>query len=49
MRKDRDKIIKRLSDQDMRERGRVKVNPLIGSIPTRQEIMEELDELLMSM
>lgn len=49
MRKDRDKIIKRLSDQDMRVRGRVKENPLIGRIPTRQEIMEELDELLMSM
>lgn len=49
MRKDRDKIIKGLSDRDIRERGRVKENPLIGSIPTRQEIMEELDELLMSM
>lgn len=49
MRKKRDSIIKRLSDKDMSERGVVKENPLIGRIPTRQEIMVELDELLMSM
>ena len=49
MRKERDKFIKKISEQDMRECGRVRENPLIGHIPTRQEIMEELDELLMSM
>ena len=49
MRKKRDSIIKRLSEKDMSERGVVRENPLIGRIPTRQEIMVELDELLMSM
>lgn len=49
MRKQRDKVIKRISEADILQRGRVKENPLIGRIPTRQEIMYELDELLMSM
>ena len=49
MRKQRDKVIKRISEADILQRGKIKENPLIGRIPTRQEIMYELDELLMSM
>ena len=42
-------MIKRISEADILQRGKIKENPLIGRIPTRQEIMYELDELLMSM
>lgn len=49
MRKKRDSIIRKMSGTDIHEHGRVRENPLIGKIPSRQEIMYELDELLMSM
>lgn len=49
MRKKRDSIIRQMSGTDIHEHGRVRENPLIGKIPSRQEIMYELDELLMSM
>ena len=49
MRKRRDGIIKRVSGDDLLERGVIKENPIIGHIPSREEIETELDELLMSM
>lgn len=49
LRKRRDRIIRNLSNSDLREKGFVKTNPLIGEIPNREEIKAELDELLMSM
>ncbi len=49
MRKKKDGLLKRLSHRDALERGSVRENTLIGKIPTKQEIMEELDDLLMSM
>ena len=49
IRKRRDGIIKRVSGDDLLERGVIKENPIIGHIPSREEIETELDELLMSM
>lgn len=49
IRKKRDEIIKTLSEHDISECGERRVNPFIGEIPTRQEILKELDELLLSM
>ena len=49
LRKKKDELLKRLSSSDVLEKGKIRENPLIGKIPTKQEIMEELDELLMSM
>lgn len=49
IRKIKDGVIENLSEKDMGQRGMVKVNPLIGKIPTKEEIYEELDELMMSM
>lgn len=49
LRKRRDRIIKNLSDSDLRERGIVRINPLVGKIPTKEELRAELDELLVSM
>ncbi len=47
--KQRNKIISAITAQDISEPGIVTLNPLIGQIPTREEILYELDELLMSM
>lgn len=49
MRRKREGIIKRLSEKDIMASGEIKENPLIGKIPTKKEIMTELNELLMSM
>ena len=45
----RDKIIESVSSEDIRNKGRKMVNPLIGVIPSRTEIEEELNQLLMVM
>lgn len=45
----RDKIIESVSSEDKRNKGRKMVNPLIGVIPSRTEIEEELNQLLMVM
>lgn len=49
MRKHRDKIVDGLSEADIAESGVIVENPLIGGIPTRNEIKGELNELLMLM
>ncbi len=45
----RDRIIEGVSKKDIYIKGRKMVNPLIGVIPTRDEIESELSDLLMSM
>lgn len=48
-RKHRDKIVDGLSEADIAEPGVIVENPLIGGIPTRDEIRGELSRLLMLM
>ncbi len=49
MRKHRDKIMDGLSEADIAESGVIVENPLIGGIPSRGEVKNELKRLLMSM
>lgn len=49
MRKKRDALFKYMTDTDITMDGKVVINPLIGQIPSRQMVEDELDELLMSM
>ena len=49
VRRRRDSIVDALTEKDIAETGIVMDNPLIGKIPTREEVRNELDELLMSM
>ena len=49
IRKHRDKIVDGLSETDIAEQGVIVENPLIGGIPTRDEIRGELSRLLMLM
>jgi len=49
IRKHRDKIVDGISESDIAEPGVIVENPLIGGIPTRDEIRGELKRLLMSM
>lgn len=48
-RKKRDSMINIVTEEDILEKGIVVENPMIGHIPAREEILNELDELLMSM
>ena len=48
-RRKRDEAVSAITMEDILNKGRVIDNPLIGSIPSRQELLNELDELLMSM
>lgn len=45
----RDYAIGKITDQDILKEGMAIENPLIGHIPTKQEIEEELEQLLVSM
>ncbi len=49
MRKRRDDAISAITENDMLNPGIVTENPLIGELPSRQAILNELDDLLMSM
>jgi len=49
MRKRRDGLIDGLSMADMAEPGTIMENPLIGKIPTRDEVMDEFEQILLSM
>jgi len=48
IRKRRNKLIDSITEEDIHTYGEIVENPLIGKIPTREEIETELDELLMS-
>lgn len=49
VRRRRDSMVDTLTEKDISEKGIVMDNPLIGRIPTREEVRDELDELLMLM
>lgn len=49
LKKRRDDAFASITSSDMRQSMQIVDNPLIGSIPTREEIAEELDQLLMCM
>lgn len=49
MRKRRDGLIDGLSVSDIAEPGMIVENPLIGKIPTRDEVMDEFEQILQSM
>ena len=49
LRRKRDEVISSITEADIRCSGITKENPLIGSLPDREEILRELDELLLSM
>ena len=49
LRFNRDQIISQISEEDLLDHGTMMANPLIGVIPSREEIEEELQQLLMSM
>ena len=45
----RSKWVQNITVRDVMESGQVVENPMIGAIPSRNEVQRELDELLMSM
>lgn len=45
----RSKWVQSIAASDVMESGQVVENPMIGAIPSRNEVQRELDELLMSM
>jgi hypothetical protein len=49
LRKMRNGIMDSLGARDVSAKGTVRTNPLIGEIPSRDEVLQELDELLLSM
>lgn len=49
MRERRNNLAETISEEDIRIEGTCAVNPLIGELPTKQEILEELENLLISM
>ena len=49
LRSRREAAISQITDKDIRAAGKVVENPLIGHIPSREEIEEELHQLLISM
>lgn len=49
LRRHRDRLANGITAGDIRAAGRPVDNPLIGSIPTQEEVFEELDQLLLSM
>lgn len=49
IRQRREEMISKISESDILQRGSVVENPMVGHIPTRNEIVEELEDLLMTM
>ena len=49
IREQRDSMINAITEEDIEETGVVVENPVIGHIPSRQEIVNGLEELLMTM
>jgi hypothetical protein len=42
-------VIDAISEADMMENGNVVENPMIGALPSKKEVLDELEELLMTM
>jgi len=49
MRERRDFIADNITESDLQVCGTCAINPLIGELPTKQEVLEELEDLLISM
>ena len=49
MRKRRDSLVDSLTSADLEETGIIVENPLIGKLPTRDEVTDELEQILLSM
>lgn len=49
IRRQRDNVINRITEKDILQNGVLVENPMIGHIPTKDEIRSELEELLMTM
>jgi len=49
MRERRDRLAENITAADIMTEGTCAVNPLIGELPTKQELLEELEELMISM
>ena len=49
MKKRRDAVLDSITGADVQQIAQIVDNPLIGKIPTREELADELDELLMCM
>ena len=49
LRNSRDRIISEISEEDLLNHGTIMEDPLIGALPSHEEIIEELEQLLMSM
>lgn len=45
----RDNVINRITEKDILQKGVLVENPMIGHIPSKDEIRSELEELLMTM
>ena len=43
------KLANNVTADDVRERGKIVANPMIGELPTKEEVREELKKLLMAM
>ena len=49
LRKRRDRLVDTITASDIAQASTIVENPLIGKTPSRQEILDEIDELLISM
>lgn len=49
LRKRRNRLIDEITEVDLQESGASRINPLIGELPSRREMENKLEELLMSM
>ena len=49
IRKRKDKVFDGVTEADLKESGVIVENPFIGSIPSKEEVLAELENLLMSM
>ena len=49
IREQRDSMMNAVTEADIEETGVIVENPVIGHLPSRQEIVNELEELLMTM
>jgi len=49
MRKMRDRILESLTESDISVQGTAILNPMVGQIPSKDELLEEVNQLLMSM
>ena len=49
LQKRRDLLVDMLTEKDITEKGVIVEDPMIGPIPTREQVLDEIDQLLKSM